>query len=189
MELNISTLTNKVVFKVDFASLQKARDAGKKFQKEMENLTNPTLKGKKAKRAIDDANDLVKARKAAQAKADAKASDKQAQTDKKNADKVAKAEAKAKAKAAIAADKQIRAKATIAEKAEIKRQQAFRQLEGIKKGRMGDGMDSAQHYKALQYIKAQTAAYERGAISQAKMNHLIRDRITLERRAAAVKAR
>ncbi|EFH8684281.1 hypothetical protein ABT176_004009 [Escherichia coli] len=189
MDLNISTLTNKVVFKVDFASLQKARDAGKKFQKEMENLTNPTLKGKKAKRAIDDANDLVKARKAAQAKTDAKASDKQAQTDKKNADKVAKAEAKAKAKAAIAADKQIRAKATIAEKAEIKRQQAFRQLEGIKKGRMGDGMDSAQYYKTLQYIKQQTAAYEKGAISQAKMNHLIRDRITLERRAAAVKAR
>ena len=42
MDLIISTLTNKVVFKVDFASLQKARDAGKKFQKEMENLTNPT---------------------------------------------------------------------------------------------------------------------------------------------------
>ncbi|MCV5132550.1 hypothetical protein OFL98_28090, partial [Escherichia coli] len=77
----------------------------------------------------------------------------------------------------------------IAEKAEIKRQQAFRQLEGIKKGRMGDGMDSAQYYKTLQYIKAQTAAYEKGAISQAKMNHLIRDRITLERRAAILKAR
>lgn len=66
MDLNISTLTNKVVFKVDFASLQKARDAGKKFQKEMENLTNPTMKGKKAKKAIDDAHDLVKARKATQ---------------------------------------------------------------------------------------------------------------------------
>lgn len=54
---------------------------------------------------------------------------------------------------------------------------------------MGDGMDSAQYYKTLQYIKAQTAAYEKGAISRAKMNHLIRDRITLERRAAILKAR
>lgn len=50
-------------------------------------------------------------------------------------------------------------------------------------------MDIKKYHDALRYIKEQTRLYESGAISQAKMNALIRDRITLERRAAAAATR
>ncbi|ENC2651869.1 hypothetical protein ABKF53_004964, partial [Escherichia coli] len=73
---------------------------------------------------------------------------------------------------------------------EIKRLASYRQLQGIKNNsRYGEGMDIKKYHDALRYIKEQTRLYESGAISQAKMNALIRDRITLERRAAAAATR
>ncbi|HHU6062118.1 TPA: hypothetical protein ACUIT4_005150, partial [Klebsiella pneumoniae] len=56
------------------------------------------------------------------------------------------------------------------------------QLGGIK-GKYG--MDPKQQYEALRYIRQQTEAFAQGQISSQRMNALIRERITLERRAAA----
>lgn len=46
-------------------------------------------------------------------------------------------------------------------------------------------MDPKQQYEALRYIRQQTEAFAQGQISSQRMNALIRERITLERRAAA----
>ncbi|HCB1328680.1 TPA: hypothetical protein MYN91_005147, partial [Klebsiella pneumoniae] len=56
------------------------------------------------------------------------------------------------------------------------------QLGGIK-GKYG--LDPKQQFEALRYIRQQTEAFAQGQITSARMNALIRERITLERRAAA----
>ncbi len=68
------------------------------------------------------------------------------------------------------------------ETAELKLRHAGLQLGGIK-GKYG--MDPKQQYEALRYIRQQTEAFAQGQISSQRMNALIRERITLERRAAA----
>lgn len=174
LEINTARIVNTVEFRVNEKSLEKAKSAGKRYQKEMEKMVNPTLKATNAKKQMDQMADVITANKKKQAKTDAALSAKQAKLDAQNKMK---------------ADKAVRAQTIRSEKAEIKRQQAFRQLQGVKNGRMGDGMSTKKYYETLQYLKLQTAEYEKGNISQAKMNHLIRDRITLERRAAAVQSR
>ncbi|WP_258962610.1 hypothetical protein, partial [Klebsiella pneumoniae] len=68
------------------------------------------------------------------------------------------------------------------ETAELKLRHAGLQLGGIK-GKYG--LDPKQQYEALRFIRQQTEAFAQGQITSARMNALIRERITLERRAAA----
>ncbi|MGP7783207.1 hypothetical protein ACTZU6_25015 [Klebsiella pneumoniae] len=68
------------------------------------------------------------------------------------------------------------------ETAELKLRHAGLQLGGIK-GKYG--MDPKSQFEALRYIRQQTEAFAQGQISSQRMNALIRERITLERRAAA----
>ncbi|MFM3544724.1 hypothetical protein AB8T06_15920 [Klebsiella pneumoniae] len=68
------------------------------------------------------------------------------------------------------------------ETAELKLRHAGLQLGGIK-GKYG--LDPKSQFEALRYIRQQTEAFAQGQITSARMNALIRERITLERRAAA----
>lgn len=68
------------------------------------------------------------------------------------------------------------------ETAELKLRHAGLQLGGIK-GKYG--LDPKQQYEALRFIRQQTDAFAQGQITSQRMNALIRERITLERRAAA----
>ncbi|HBY5180888.1 TPA: hypothetical protein MIW74_28860, partial [Klebsiella pneumoniae] len=68
------------------------------------------------------------------------------------------------------------------ETAELKLRHAGLQLGGIK-GKYG--LDPKAQYEALRFIRQQTEAFAQGQITSARMNALIRERITLERRAAA----
>ena len=68
------------------------------------------------------------------------------------------------------------------ETAELKLRHAGLQLGGIK-GKYG--LDPKAQFEALRYIRQQTEAFAQGQISSQRMNALIRERITLERRAAA----
>ncbi|SCA28031.1 lytic transglycosylase, catalytic [Klebsiella quasipneumoniae] len=68
------------------------------------------------------------------------------------------------------------------ETAELKLRHAGLQLGGIK-GKYG--LDPKQQYEALRFIRQQTEAFAQGQITSQRMNALIRERITLERRAAA----
>ncbi len=178
LEISASRISNVVTFTTDFKSLQKAKNEVDKLQKKMQGIKPVQVAaarqkdlqrlGKEIQRQHDQhVKQAVKSETQA-----SKASTKQKLQEAKN---LAKAQAK---------------QASIAEKAQIKRLASYRQLQGIKNNsRYGEGMDIKKYHDALRYIKEQTRLYESGAISQAKMNALIRDRITLERRAAAAATR
>ncbi|EPU0502395.1 hypothetical protein ACVUA4_001376 [Escherichia coli] len=178
LTVNAARISNVITFTTDFKSLQKAKNEVDKLQKKMQGIKPVQVAaarqkelqklGKEIQRQHDqNVKQAVKSETQA-----AKASTKQKLQEAKN---LAKAQAK---------------QASIAEKAEIKRLASYRQLQGIKNNsRYGEGMDIKKYHDALRYIKQQTAEFEKGNISQAKMNALIRDRITLERRAAAAATR
>lgn len=170
LELNVSTIRNTVTFVVDKQSIAQAKKAADDLHKYFQKIADPKIRfqqqkqrRQKARQMADDARFNDKPRNAAEMKAQ-RAAEKQKARDEK---------------ARLREQAQLQRRQ---ETAELKLRHAGLQLGGIK-GKYG--LDPKQQYEALRFIRQQTEAFAQGQISSQRMNALIRERITLERRAAA----
>lgn len=170
LELNVSKINNVVTFTVDKNSIAQAKKAADDLHKYFQKIADPKIRfqqqkqrRQKARQMADDARFNDKPRNAAEMKAQRAAEKQKAREEKAN----------------LRAQQQLQRRQ---ETAELKLRHAGLQLGGIK-GKYG--MDPKQQYEALRYIRQQTEAFAQGQISSQRMNALIRERITLERRAAA----
>ncbi len=170
LDLNVSTLKNTVTFVVDKNSIAQAKKAADDLHKYFQKIADPKIRfqqqkqrRQKARQIADDARFNDKPRNAAEMKAQ-RAAEKQKARDEK---------------ARLREQAQLQRRQ---ETAELKLRHAGLQLGGIK-GKYG--LDPKQQFEALRYIRQQTDAFAQGQITSARMNALIRERITLERRAAA----
>lgn len=170
LELNVSKINNVVTFTVDKSSIAQAKKAADDLHKYFQKIADPKIRfqqqkqrRQKARQMADDARFNDKPRDAAEMKAQRAEEKKKAREEKAN----------------LRAQQQLQRRQ---ETAELKLRHAGLQLGGIK-GKYG--LDPKQQYEALRYIRQQTEAFAQGQISSQRMNALIRERITLERRAAA----
>ncbi|HHL1770742.1 TPA: hypothetical protein ACQ29P_004780 [Klebsiella pneumoniae] len=170
LDLSVSTIRNTVTFVVDKNSIAQAKKAADDLHKYFQKIADPKIRfqqqkqrRQKARQMADDARFNDKPRNAAEMKAQ-RAAEKQKARDEK---------------ARLREQAQLQRRQ---ETAELKLRHAGLQLGGIK-GKYG--LDPKQQYEALRYIRQQTEAFAQGQISSQRMNALIRERITLERRAAA----
>ncbi|MFA7936070.1 hypothetical protein ACEODL_03965 [Klebsiella oxytoca] len=170
LDLSVSTLKNTVTFVVDKNSIAQAKKAADDLHKYFQKIADPKIRFRqqkqrrqKARQMADDARFNDKPRNAAEMKAQ-RAAEKQKARDEK---------------ARLREQAQLQRRQ---ETAELKLRHAGLQLGGIK-GKYG--LDPKQQYEALRFIRQQTDAFAQGQITSARMNALIRERITLERRAAA----
>ncbi|HHL1417849.1 TPA: hypothetical protein ACQ3B6_004175 [Klebsiella pneumoniae] len=170
LDLNVSTIRNTVTFVVDKNSIAQAKKAADDLHKYFQKIADPKIRfqqqkqrRQKARQMADDARFNDKPRNAAEMKAQRAAEKQKAREEKAN----------------LRAQQQLQRRQ---ETAELKLRHAGLQLGGIK-GKYG--LDPKQQYEALRYIRQQTDAFAQGQITSARMNALIRERITLERRAAA----
>ncbi len=170
LDLNVSTIRNTVTFVVDKNSIAQAKKAADDLHKYFQKIADPKIRfqqqkqrRQKARQMADDARFNDKPRNAAEMKAQRAEEKKKAREEKAN----------------LRAQQQLQRRQ---ETAELKLRHAGLQLGGIK-GKYG--MDPKQQFEALRYIRQQTDAFAQGQITSARMNALIRERITLERRAAA----
>lgn len=170
LELSVSKINNVVTFTVDKNSIAQAKKAADDLHKYFQKIQDLKIRfqqqkqrRQKARQMADDARFNDKPRNAAEMKAQRAAEKQKAREEKAN----------------LRAQQQLQRRQ---ETAELKLRHAGLQLGGIK-GKYG--MDPKQQYEALRYIRQQTAAFAQGQITSARMNALIRERITLERRAAA----
>ncbi|HBT3736963.1 hypothetical protein [Klebsiella pneumoniae] len=170
LDLNVSTIRNTVTFVVDKQSIAQARKAADDLHKYFQKIQDPKIRfqqqkqrRQKAHQMADDARFNDKPRNAAEMKAQRAEEKKKAREEKAN----------------LRAQQQLQRRQ---ETADLKLRHAGLQLGGIK-GKYG--LDPKQQFEALRYIRQQTDAFAQGQISSQRMNALIRERITLERRAAA----
>ncbi|EPF6550891.1 TPA: hypothetical protein N2Q61_002124 [Klebsiella pneumoniae] len=170
LDLNVSTIRNTVTFVVDKNSIAQAKKAADDLHKYFQKIQDPKIRfqqqkqrRQKARQMADNARFNDKPRNAAEMKAQ-RAAEKQKARDEK---------------ARLREQAQLQRRQ---ETAELKLRHAGLQLGGIK-GKYG--MDPKQQFEALRYIRQQTEAFAQGQITSQRMNALIRERITLERRAAA----
>ncbi len=170
LDLSVSTLKNTVTFVVDKSSIAQAKKAADDLHKYFQKIQDPKIRfqqqkqrRQKARQMADDARFNDRPRNAAEMKAQ-RAAEKQKARDEK---------------ARLREQAQLQRRQ---ETAELKLRHAGLQLGGIK-GKYG--LDPKQQYEALRFIRQQTDAFAQGQITSARMNALIRERITLERRAAA----
>ncbi|HCJ2829695.1 TPA: hypothetical protein NQ617_004300 [Klebsiella pneumoniae] len=170
LDLSVSTIRNTVTFVVDKNSIAQAKKAADDLHKYFQKIADPKIRfqqqkqrRQKARQIADDARFNDKPRNAAEMKAQRAEEKKKAREEKAN----------------LRAQQQLQRRQ---ETAELKLRHAGLQLGGIK-GKYG--MDPKQQFEALRYIRQQTEAFAQGQISSQRMNALIRERITLERRAAA----
>ncbi|HBT3191942.1 TPA: hypothetical protein MBF59_004391 [Klebsiella pneumoniae] len=168
LELNVSKINNVVTFTVDKNSIAQAKKAADDLHKYFQKIADPKIRfqqqkqrRQKARQMADDARFNDKPRNAAEMKAQ-RAAEKQKARDEK---------------ARLREQAQRRQ-----ETAQLKLRHAGLQLGGIK-GKYG--LDPKAQFEALRYIRQQTEAFAQGNISSQRMNASIRERITLERRAAA----
>ncbi|HBQ5881789.1 TPA: hypothetical protein L7621_004931 [Klebsiella pneumoniae subsp. pneumoniae] len=170
LELNVSKINNVVTFTVDKSSIAQAKKAADDLHKYFQKIADPKIRfqqqkqrRQKARQMADDARFNDKPRNAAEMKAQ-RAAEKQKARDEK---------------ARLREQAQLQRRQ---ETAELKLRHAGLQLGGIK-GKYG--LDPKAQFEALRYIRQQTGAFAQGQITSQRMNALIRERITLERRAAA----
>ncbi|HBR7897774.1 TPA: hypothetical protein L9432_001461 [Klebsiella pneumoniae] len=170
LDLSVSTLKNTVTFVVDKSSIATAKKAADDLHKYFQKIQDPKIRfqqqkqrRQKARQIADDARFNDKPRNAAEMKAQRAEEKKKAREEKAN----------------LRAQQQLQRRQ---ETAELKLRHAGLQLGGIK-GKYG--LDPKQQYEALRFIRQQTDAFAQGQITSQRMNALIRERITLERRAAA----
>lgn len=170
LELNVSKINNVVTFTVDKNSIAQAKKAADDLHKYFQKIADPKIRfqqqkqrRQKARQIADDARFNDKPRNAAEMKAQ-RAAEKQKARDEK---------------ARLREQAQLQRRQ---ETAELKLRHAGLQLGGIK-GKYG--LDPKAQYEALRFIRQQTEAFAQGQITSQRMNALIRERITLERRAAA----
>lgn len=170
LELNVSKINNVVTFTVDKNSIAEAKKAADDLHKYFKKIQDPKIRfqqqkqrRQKARQMADDAKYNTSPKNSAEMKAQ-RAAEKQKARDEK---------------ARLREQAQLQKRQ---ETAELKLRHAGLQLGGIK-GKYG--LDPKAQYEALRYIRQQTEAFAQGQISSQRMNALIRERITLERRAAA----
>lgn len=170
LELNVSKINNVVTFTVDKSSIATAKKAADDLHKYFQKIADPKIRfqqqkqrRQKARQMADDARFNDKPRNAAEMKAQ-RAAEKQKARDEK---------------ARLREQAQLQRRQ---ETAELKLRHAGLQLGGIK-GKYG--LDPKAQFEALRYIRQLTEAFAQGQITSQRMNALIRERITLERRAAA----
>ncbi len=170
LEINTARIVNTIEFKVSKEDIAQAKKAADDLHKYFQKIQDPKIRFRqqkqrrqKARQMADDARFNDKPRNAAEMKAQ-RAAEKQKARDEK---------------ARLREQAQLQRRQ---ETAELKLRHAGLQLGGIK-GKYG--LDPKQQYEALRFIKQQTDAFAQGQITSARMNALIRERITLERRAAA----
>ncbi|EPY1502681.1 hypothetical protein ACW9ST_005383 [Klebsiella quasipneumoniae] len=170
LDISVSTIRNTVTFVVDKNSIAQAKKAADDLHKYFQKIQDPKIRfqqqkqrRQKARQMADDARFNDKPRNAAEMKAQRAAERQKAREEKAN----------------LRAQQQLQRRQ---ETAELKLRHAGLQLGGIR-GKYG--MDPKQQYEALRYIRQQTDAFAQGKITSQRMNALIRERITLERRAAA----
>lgn len=170
LDLNVSTIRNTVTFVVDKNSIAQAKKAADDLHKYFQKIADPKIRfqqqkqrRQKARQMADDARFNDKPRNAAEMKAQ-RAAEKQKARDEK---------------ARLREQAQLQRRQVTAE---LKLRHAGLQLGGIK-GKYG--LDPKAQFEALRYIRQQTEAFAQGQITSQRMNALIRERITLERRAAA----
>lgn len=170
LDISVSTLKNTVTFVVDKNSIAQAKKAADDLHKYFQKIADPKIRfqqqkqrRQKARQMADDARFNDKPRNAAEMKAQ-RAAEKQKARDEK---------------ARLREQAQLQRRQ---ETAELKLRHAGLQLGGIK-GKYG--LDPKAQFEALRYIRQQTEAFAQGQITSQRMNALIRERITLERRAAA----
>ncbi|HID4129765.1 TPA: hypothetical protein ACXE8V_000035 [Pluralibacter gergoviae] len=170
LDIHLSSLKNTVTFVVDKQSIAEAKKAATDLQKYFQKIQDPKIRfqqqkqrRQKARQQADDAKFNTSPKNSSEMKAQ-RAAEKQKARDEK---------------ARLREQAQLQKRQ---ETSELKLRHAGLQLGGIK-GKYG--MDPKQQYEALRYIRQQTEAFAQGQISSQRMNALIRERITLERRAAA----
>lgn len=170
LEINTARIVNTIEFKVSKEDIAQAKKAADDLHKYFQKIQDPKIRFRqqkqrrqKARQMADDARFNDKPRNAAEMKAQ-RAAEKQKARDEK---------------VRLREQAQLQRRQ---ETAELKLRHAGLQLGGIK-GKYG--LDPKQQYEALRYIRQQTEAFAQGQISSQRMNALIRERITLERRAAA----
>ncbi|MEA4468206.1 hypothetical protein VBR25_10965 [Klebsiella pneumoniae] len=170
LDISVSTIRNTVTFVVDKNSIAQAKKAADDLHKYFQKIADPKIRfqqqkqrRQKARQMADDARFNDKPRNAAEMKAQRAAEKQKAREEKAN----------------LRAQQQLQRRQ---ETAELKLRHAGLQLGGIK-GKYG--LDPKAQYEALRYIRQQTDAFAQGQITSQRMNALIRERITLERRAAA----
>ncbi len=170
LEINTARIVNTIEFKVSKEDIAQAKKAADDLHKYFQKIQDPKIRFRqqkqrrqKARQQADDARFNDKPRNAAEMKAQ-RAAEKQKARDEK---------------ARLREQAQLQRRQ---ETAELKLRHAGLQLGGIK-GKYG--LDPKQQYEALRFIRQQTEAFAQGQITSARMNALIRERITLERRAAA----
>ncbi|HEL9752007.1 TPA: hypothetical protein U0Q41_003497 [Klebsiella pneumoniae] len=170
LDLSVSTIRNTVTFVVDKNSIATAKKAADDLHKYFQKIADPKIRfqqqkqrRQKARQMADDARFNDKPRNAAEMKAQRAAEKQKAREEKAN----------------LRAQQQLQRRQ---ETAELKLRHAGLQLGGIK-GKYG--LDPKAQYEALRFIRQQTEAFAQGQITSQRMNALIRERITLERRAAA----
>lgn len=170
LELSVSKINNVVTFTVDKSSIATAKKAADDLHKYFQKIADPKIRfqqqkqrRQKARQMADDARFNDKPRNAAEMKAQRAAEKQKAREEKAN----------------LRAQQQLQRRQ---ETAELKLRHAGLQIGGIK-GKYG--LDPKAQYEALRFIRQQTEAFAQGQITSQRMNALIRERITLERRAAA----
>lgn len=170
LEINTARIVNTIEFKVSKEDIAQAKKAADDLHKYFQKIQDPKIRFRqqkqrrqKARQMADDARFNDRPRNAAEMKAQ-RAAEKQKARDEK---------------ARLREQAQLQRRQ---ETAELKLRHAGLQLGGIK-GKYG--LDPKQQYEALRFIRQQTEAFAQGQITSARMNALIRERITLERRAAA----
>lgn len=170
LELNVSKINNVVTFTVDKNSIAQAKKAADDLHKYFQKIQDPKIRfqaqkqrRQKARQIADDARFNSGPRNAAEMKAQRAAEKQKAREE----------------KARLREQAQLQRRQ---ETAELKLRHAGLQLGGIK-GKYG--LDPKAQYEALRFIRQQTEAFAQGQITSQRMNALIRERITLERRAAA----
>ncbi|HCT7172515.1 TPA: hypothetical protein OT717_003670, partial [Klebsiella pneumoniae] len=170
LELSVSKINNVVTFTVDKSSIATAKKAADDLHKYFQKIADPKIRfqqqkqrRQKARQMADDARFNDKPRNAAEMMAQRAAEKQKAREEKAN----------------LRAQQQLQRRQ---ETAELKLRHAGLQIGGIK-GKYG--LDPKAQYEALRFIRQQTEAFAQGQITSQRMNALIRERITLERRAAA----
>lgn len=170
LELNVSKINNVVTFTVDKSSIATAKKAADDLHKYFQKIADPKIRFQQQKQRRQKARQMAD---------DARFNDKPCNAAEMKAQRAAEKQKAREEKANLRAQQQLQRRQ---ETAELKLRHAGLQLGGIK-GKYG--MDPKQQYEALRYIRQQTEAFAQGQISSQRMNALIRERITLERRAAA----
>lgn len=174
LEINAAKIVNTVTFTVDHNSLREAKKAGEDLQKYFQSIAEPKLRFKQIRERQRKAEAL-----ADNAKFNTSPSSTSELKQQRIADKIADKAAKTQAREAARIAKRN-------ETADLKFRSANLQMKGVA-GKYS--IDPLKQLEFSRFAKEQTELFRNGQISSQKLNHEIRERITLMRREAALQAR